>query len=104
MPSGGPRANAGRKRGAPNKRTAATVEEVASSGATTPLMHLLSTMNDPNASSERRDRAAMTLLPYLHSRLSSVAWLPKSNFDLSDDEDGSEAERFVDRLLKRVQK
>jgi hypothetical protein len=37
-----------------------------------PLDYLLRLLNDPNASQQRRDRAARTALPYLHRRADSV--------------------------------
>lgn len=36
----------------------------------TPLQHLLDTMNNPNASPERRDRCAIAAAPFCHCRAS----------------------------------
>ena len=48
MPRGGHRENAGRKRGTPNRATAARQEEVAASGIT-PLDYMLKVLRDENA-------------------------------------------------------
>ena len=63
---------------------------------------MLAVMNDSNAQPARRDRAAMTLLPYLHSRLTPKGWLPdtRSPFDLSTDEEDEDDKALS--LVKRL--
>lgn len=61
----------GRKKGTPNKATAAKVAEVTASGLT-PLDHMLAVMRDPNAPVERRDEMAKASAPYVHPRLHAV--------------------------------
>jgi hypothetical protein len=41
----------------------------------TPLDHLLATLNSPTATQARKDRAAQSLLPFLHPRLSATAMI-----------------------------
>jgi hypothetical protein len=54
-------------------------------------------MNDANAAVERRDRMAALAMPYLHSKLTPVAWL-STKFEDEDTDDGGAA-RMVDRLM-----
>lgn len=68
---GGAREGAGRKKGEPNKRTAALVALVESTGIT-PLDYMLAVMRDPKADMRRRDLAAAAAAPYVHSKLASV--------------------------------
>ena len=74
MPRGGKRAGAGRKKGATTKKTAAIAQAAAANpGTVLPLNHMLSILNDPNATQARKDRAAEMSAPYLHPRLNAVA-------------------------------
>ena len=68
---GGARAGAGRKKGAPNRKTADLQRAVEESGIT-PLEYMLNVMR--NAMAEPRDRlaAAVSAAPYVHAKLSSV--------------------------------
>jgi hypothetical protein len=61
----------GRKKGTPNKATAAKVAEIAASGLT-PLDYLLSVMRDTRCSADERRAAATAAAPYVHPKLASV--------------------------------
>jgi hypothetical protein len=61
----------GRRKGTPNKATAAKVEEIAASGLT-PLDHMLTVMRDKSADPQRRDVMARSAAPYVHPKLASV--------------------------------
>src|SRR5947208_1935719 len=71
MPRGGHRENAGRKRGTPNKATAARQAEVAASGIT-PLDYMLKVLRDENADPHQRFEAAKSAAPYVHPKLASI--------------------------------
>ena len=71
MPRGGKRPGAGRKRGSPNKLTAAMRAKIEASGEV-PLDYMLKVMRDENEPSERRDRMAIAAAPFCHPRLQSV--------------------------------
>ncbi len=62
----------GRKRGTPNRATAALAAAVAASGET-PLAYLLSVMRDPQVAPELRLEAAKAAAPFVHPRLSAVS-------------------------------
>ena len=68
---GGKRPGAGRKKGEPNKRTAAVLKAVEESGLT-PLQYLLQVMRDPTNEPRERTAAAVAAAPYVHSKLASV--------------------------------
>lgn len=68
---GGKRPGAGRKRGAPNKATAARQKAVEQSGLT-PLDYMLSIMRDETKPTEDRFEAAKAAAPYVHPKLASV--------------------------------
>lgn len=61
----------GRKKGVPNKASAAKAKEVAESGLT-PLDYMLQVMRDDKADPLRRDGAAKDAAPYVHPRLQPV--------------------------------
>jgi len=63
----------GRKAGTPNKASAAKAAAIAASGLT-PLDFMLSVMRDENAAPEVRLEAARSAAPYVHPRLSAVAY------------------------------
>lgn len=80
--NGGKRPGAGRKAGVPNKRTAALVAAVESTGIT-PLDYMLNVMRDdstPNGAEAAQIVALMSLrfeaakaaAPYVHAKLSSI--------------------------------
>jgi hypothetical protein len=71
MPRGGQRENAGRKRGTPNKATAARQAEVEASGIT-PLEYMLKVLRDENANPHQRFEAAKSAAPYVHPKLASI--------------------------------
>ena len=71
MPRGGHRENAGRKRGTPNKATAARQVEVAASGIT-PLDYMLKVLRDENADPHQRFEAAKSAAPFIHPKLASI--------------------------------
>ncbi len=76
-----PREHRGRKKGVPNKKTAAVIAAVEASGVT-PLEHMLSVMREPMpkgndplariAARELRFEAAKAAAPYVHPRLASI--------------------------------
>jgi phage terminase small subunit len=81
MPRGGYRPGAGRPRGSRTARPDLQLVESPfgsfdalvqprspESDDLSPMQFLLRVMRDPNEMSERRDRAAALLLPYMHSR------------------------------------
>ncbi len=68
---GGKRQGAGRKKGVPNKRTAAIQAAVEASGES-PLQYLLARMRDMKADPRDRMTAAISAAPYVHAKLSSV--------------------------------
>jgi hypothetical protein len=71
MGHGGKRPNAGRKKGSPNKATAAKAAQVAASGVT-PLDLLLQIMRDESADLGMRLDAAKAAAPYVHPKLHPV--------------------------------
>lgn len=73
MARGGFRPGAGRPAG--SKKKAALADPVSKAAAKsqpgnakTPLEYLLSVMNDPTVSEERRDRLAIAAAPFVHAR------------------------------------
>lgn len=69
--NGGARPGAGRKPGAPNKKTAELLETARSEGIM-PLDYLLSIMRNSEQKEDVRMDAAKAAAPYLHPKLSSV--------------------------------
>jgi hypothetical protein len=65
----------GRKKGTPNKASAARAAEIAASGMT-PLDFLLSVMRDNHLSIELRVEAARSAAPYAHPRFCPVPYQP----------------------------
>jgi hypothetical protein len=61
----------GRKRGSPNRATAAKAAEIAKSGLT-PLDYMLSVMRDRDEDPSRRLDAAKAAAPYVHPKLAQV--------------------------------
>lgn len=61
----------GRKKGVPNKRTAAEKVAIAASGEM-PKEYMLRVMRDESIDDDRRDRMAERAAPYFHSRLTST--------------------------------
>lgn len=61
----------GRKKGTPNKRTAAMQAEILATGES-PLDYMLRVMRDPSADHERRDKMAAAAAPYVHPKLSAI--------------------------------
>lgn len=68
--NGGKRPGAGRKKGAPNKRTVETQAETAATGQT-PLEYMLSVMRG-DGDERMRLAAAQAAAPYVHAKLSSI--------------------------------
>ena len=69
----------GRKPGSQNKRTRAVlkiVDELVCENKT-PVQHLTDVMLNPAENPERRDRAAIALLPFVHPRLLASATVTK---------------------------
>jgi hypothetical protein len=81
VPRGGKRPGAGRKKGTKNKRRRTVVEahaEVAMLAAAkpdtvTPLAHMLSILNNPDAPEGRKDQMAISAAPYMHPKLNLSA-------------------------------
>ncbi len=69
---GGQRPGAGRKKGVPNKRTAAVQKAVAKSGLT-PLGYMIARLRDEKEDPKVRREMAQAAAPYVHPRLSAVA-------------------------------
>lgn len=68
---GGKRENAGRKPGAPNKKTAQVIAAVEASGLT-PLDYMLSVLRDELQPLDTRLDAAKAAAPYVHAKLANV--------------------------------
>lgn len=71
MARGGSRPGAGRRKGVPNKASAARQKRVAATGVT-PLEYMLGVMRDALADTSRRDDMAKACAPYVHPKLASV--------------------------------
>ena len=71
MSRGGNRPGAGRKRGTPNKASAARQAKVAATGIT-PLDYMLKVMRNNKADPGRRDEMAKAAAPYVHPKLASM--------------------------------
>ena len=69
-PKGHPRYG-GRRKGSLNKRTTNFQADIAESGLT-PMRYLQGVMCDEKADPDRRDRAAIAMMPYLVPRLAVV--------------------------------
>lgn len=67
---GGARPGAGRKKGVPNKRTAAVAKAVEESGIT-PLDYMLDVMRNCDDPAQRLD-AAKAAAPYVHPKLANI--------------------------------
>lgn len=61
----------GRRKGTPNRATAAKASEIAASGET-PLDYMLRVMRDPQQEHQRRDDMAKAVAPYVHPKLATV--------------------------------
>ena len=61
----------GRKRGTPNRASAARQAEVEASGIT-PLDYMLKVMRDENADPHQRFEAAKSAAPYIHPKLANI--------------------------------
>lgn len=68
---GGKREGAGRKKNAPNKRTAEIQQKVESTGIT-PLEYMISIMRNETLEQRERLSAAVAAAPYVHAKLTSV--------------------------------
>ena len=71
MPIGGKREGAGRKKGIPNKKTAAKIKAIEDSGLT-PLEYLLSILRNEKSDPKERIDAAKAAAPYVHPRLTQT--------------------------------
>lgn len=69
--SGGRRNGAGRKKGVPNKSTAARKAALAATGKS-PLDFMLTRLNDGTLEAKERMHAAVSAAPHLHPRLTAV--------------------------------
>lgn len=71
----------GRRKGTPNKATAAKAAEVADSGLT-PLDFMLSVLRDPENEKSIRLAAAKDAAPYVHPKLANIELTGKDGKDL----------------------
>jgi len=71
MAHGGPRPNAGRKKGAATKINE-KAREKAAEGGLMPLDYLLSIMRDENQPLDERKDAAKAAAPYVHAKLAAI--------------------------------
>lgn len=79
---------AGRKKGTPNRATAAKAAAIAKTGIT-PLDYMLSVMRDGSQPSDMRLNAAKFAAPYVHPKLASIEHtgaggaplIPEANLD-----------------------
>src|SRR5438309_1736747 len=92
-PAGIPKTG-GRKRGVPNKATAAREAEIKAAGVS-PLDFMLGVMRNDTNATEMRLEAAAKAAPYVHPRLASLAVENKGNhpfrIDIEDREREAEA-------------
>ena len=65
------RKTGGRKKGAPNRASAAKAAAIGKSGQV-PLDYMLQVMRDESVSPERRDEMAKAAAPYVHPKLAAV--------------------------------
>lgn len=70
--NGGKREGAGRKKGIPNKKTAAMIAAIETAGIT-PLEFMLNVLRDESADYDKRLDAAKSAAPYVHAKLTSIA-------------------------------
>lgn len=82
---GGKRQGAGRKRGSPNKASAAREKAVSASGIT-PLDYMLRVMRNRKTDPYRRDEMAKAAAPYVHPKLSAVDFSGKLDVDAKVEE------------------
>jgi hypothetical protein len=68
---GGKRSGAGRRKGAPNKATAARQAAISASGEA-PLDYMIRVMRDKRAPVKRRDDMAKAAAPYVHPKLAAI--------------------------------
>jgi hypothetical protein len=91
------RKTGGRRKGTPNRATAAVAAAVAEAGLT-PLAYLLTVMRDEAQPTEIRLDAARAAAPFVHPRLAAVSVSAQI-----DDQRDSEARRvLLDRLVGLV--
>ena len=94
----------GRRKGTPNRATAAKAAEIAASGMT-PLDYMLAVMRDETAARPERLEAAAKAAPYVHPRLSAIEYTapaePEEDVDLS--ELNAEERELLRRLLESVE-
>jgi hypothetical protein len=89
----------GRKKGTPNKLTAAREAEIAASGLT-PLDYMLTILRDTKIDAVRRDEMAKAAAPYCHSRLSTIDAKVNVNQSLADALDEMEGWGKIGRSLE----
>jgi hypothetical protein len=70
---GGKRSGAGRRKGSPNKATAARQAAISASGDA-PLDYMIRVMRDEGAPDGRRDEMAKAAAPYVHPRLAAIEY------------------------------
>ncbi len=78
FPKGQRNPNGGRKKGVPNKRTAALIDAASSEGLM-PVDYMLHVMRDETAEKARRDDMAKAVAPYLSPKLATVELANKNS-------------------------
>src|SRR5689334_7868918 len=97
-PKGAKRPNgAGRKKGTPNKATAARAKAIADSGLT-PLDFMLVTMRDEARPFHVRLDAAKSAAPYVHPKLAAVEHKGRLDINLTE----SEVDADIARLQAEI--
>lgn len=89
--------NSGRRKGTPNRATAARQQAVADSGMT-PLDYLLSVMRDTSQDVTVRLNAARSAAPYVHPKLATVE--VRAEVTSAENTGVSRVQEMVDRLLQ----
>ena len=91
----------GRKKGTPNKATAAKAKAIAESGLT-PLDFMLGILRDETQEPVMRFEAAKAAAPYVHPRLAAVEHTGKDGADLIPPMDDYELARRIGLVLQRA--
>lgn len=91
----------GRRRGTPNKASAAKAVEIAESGVT-PLDFMLTVMRDPAKEFDVRLDAAKSAAPYVHPKLAAIEHTGKDGGPIQTEELGdTERARRIAFLLQK---
>lgn len=88
----------GRKKGTPNRATAAKVQEIAASGLT-PLDFMLEVLRDPSQEYPIRMDAAKSAAPYVHPKLASIEHTGDADHPVMIDVPDGNLARWIARHL-----